>query len=35
MEMVELMFEVIMLSSIKWIEIMKNDIVAMDYQVNM
>ena len=36
MEMVKLMFFlVMMLGAIKWIEIMKNDIVAVDFQVYM
>ena len=34
-EMVKLMFQVMMLGAIKGIEIMKNDIAAVDYQVYM
>ena len=32
MEMVKLMFQVMMFGAVKWIEIMKDDIVAVDFQ---
>ena len=35
MEMVKLMFQVMMLGAIKWIEIMRDDIVAVDFQLYM
>ena len=35
LEMVKQIFQVIMLGAIKWIEIMKDDIVAVDFPVYM